>query len=141
MVALFTAKAYNCSCKAMVWEPKRNTKSNTLKENLMTDKVKKYTADDEARMRVMVAEGNSLADIAASFTPAKTVRQVRSKLVLMGLYHAQPKDAAAPKVEGPAKKELLKVLEGMGFDPKAFEGARKDGLAALIDRVNAKAAA
>ena len=77
--------------------------------------------------------GTDVAEIAD--TVGKSVRSVRSKLVREGVYVAMPKKTAR-KVEGPTKKEILRDLEGTGFDTKGFEGATKEALTRLMGMVS-----
>ena len=64
----------------------------------------------------------------------KSVRSVRSKLVREGVYIAKPKPVAR-RVDGPTKKEILRLLEDSTFDSKGFEGATKDALTRLLGMV------
>jgi len=97
-------------------------------------KTTNYSAEMVDSMVAMYKElGNDgLDQIAAELD--KTVRSVRSKLVREGVYVAQPKKVTR-KVEGPSKKEILRDLEGIGFDVKGFEGATKEALTRLLGMV------
>ncbi len=92
-----------------------------------------YTAELTAKIIDQYQNGTDVAEIAASID--KSVRSVRSKLVREGVYKAQPK-AKSAKVMGPTKKELLRDLEGTGFDVSGFEGATKEAITRLIAMVN-----
>jgi len=64
-------------------------------------------------------------------------RMVIGKLVHLGEYVAPEKKAAAPKKEGPTKKEIQAALREAGFEDKGFEGATLDAhrrLAILVSR-------
>ena len=100
-----------------------------------TQKAANYTAEMVDSMIEMYNEvGNDGLDDIAD-TLGKTVRSVRSKLVREGVYVAQPKKVTR-KVEGPSKKEILRDLEGTGFDVKGFEGATKEALTRLLGMVS-----
>lgn len=92
-----------------------------------------YTAELTAKIIDQYQNGTDVAEIAASID--KSVRSVRSKLVREGVYVAQPK-VKSQKVMGPTKKELLRDLEGTGFDVSGFEGATKEAITRLIAMVN-----
>ena len=92
-----------------------------------------YSAEMTAQIISDYQNGQSVEDIASSID--KSVRSVRSKLVREGVYVAQPK-AKSAKVMGPTKKELLRDLEGTGFDVSGFEGATKEAITRLIAMVN-----
>ena len=96
-----------------------------------TQKAANYTAEMVDSMIEMYNElGNDgLDEIAESLD--KTVRSVRSKLVREGVYVASPKKTAA-KQDGPSKKEILRDIEGTGFDVSGFEGATKAALTRLM---------
>jgi len=90
-----------------------------------------YTAEMLERMLSMYEElGNDGIDEIAKVLN-KPVRSIRSKLVREGVYVASPKIAAS-KSEGPSKKELLRELESLNFDPTGFEGATKVALSRLL---------
>lgn len=92
-----------------------------------------YTPELTATIVDQYQNGATVEDIAASID--KSIRSVRSKLVREGVYVAQPK-AKSTKVMGPTKKELLRDLEGTGFDVSGFEGATKEAITRLIAMVN-----
>lgn len=92
-----------------------------------------YTPELTATIVDQYQNGATVEDIAASID--KSIRSVRSKLVREGVYVAQPK-AKSAKVMGPTKKELLRDLEGTGFDVSGFEGATKEAITRLISMVN-----
>lgn len=78
-----------------------------------------------------IVEALSTADAAVSS------RMVIGKLVHLGEYVAPEKKAAAPKDEGPTKKDIQSELRKAGFEDKGFEGATKDALkrlAVLVSR-------
>ena len=91
-----------------------------------------YTPEMTTQIVDAYTSGLSVDQIAD--TVGKTVRSVRSKLVREGVYVAQPKKVTR-KVEGPSKKEILRDLEGTGFDVKGFEGATKEALTRLMGMV------
>ena len=92
-----------------------------------------YTPEMTAGIVSAYQAGTDVAEIAD--TVGKSVRSVRSKLVREGVYVAQPKKVTR-KVEGPSKKEILRDLEGTGFDVKGFEGATKEALTRLLGMVS-----
>ena len=92
-----------------------------------------YTPEMTAGIVSAYQAGTDVAEIAD--TVGKSVRSVRSKLVREGVYVAQPKKVTR-KVEGPTKKEILRDLEGTGFDVKGFEGATKEALTRLLGMVS-----
>ena len=92
-----------------------------------------YTPELTATIVDQYQNGATVEDIAASID--KSIRSVRPKLVREGVYVAQPK-AKSQKVMGPTKKELLRDLEGTGFDVSGFEGATKEAITRLIAMVN-----
>jgi hypothetical protein len=92
-----------------------------------------YTPEMTATLVEEYQNGATVEDIAASMD--KSIRSVRSKLVREGVYIATPK-AKSAKVQGPTKKELLRVLENTGFDVSGFEGATKDAINRLIAIAN-----
>ena len=92
-----------------------------------------YTPELTATIVEQYQNGVDVADIASSID--KSIRSVRSKLVREGVYVAQPK-VKSQKVMGPTKKELLRDLEGTGFDVSGFEGATKEAITRLIAMVN-----
>lgn len=92
-----------------------------------------YTPELTATIVDQYQNGATVEDIAASID--KSIRSVRSKLVREGVYVATPK-AKSQKVMGPTKKELLRDLEGTGFDVSGFEGATKEAITRLIAMVN-----
>jgi len=63
---------------------------------------------------------------------SKSKREVTGKLVHLGVYQKPEKAPAAPKDEGPTKKELLRDLDSAGFDSKGGEGATKAFLTAVL---------
>jgi len=73
-----------------------------------------------------------LAEIAA--TLGKTEKSVRSKLVREGLY--KPSEKTNLKTNGPSKKEILREIEKLGFDPEGFEGATKIALNRLLNIIS-----
>ncbi len=91
-----------------------------------------YTPEMTAGIVSAYQAGHDITEIADNI--GKTVRSVRSKLVREGVYVAQPKKVTR-KVEGPTKKEILRDLEGTGFDVKGFEGATKEALTRLLGMV------
>lgn len=92
-----------------------------------------YTPEMTATIVEQYQNGVDVAEIASSID--KSIRSVRSKLVREGVYVATPK-AKSAKVMGPTKKELLRDLEGTGFDVSGFEGATKEAITRLIAMVN-----
>ena len=88
-----------------------------------------YTPELSATIIEQYQAGTDVADIAASID--KSIRSVRSKLVREGVYVATPK-ATSTREQGPTKKEILRDLEGTGFDVSGFEGATKDAIMRLI---------
>ena len=92
-----------------------------------------YTPEVTANIIEQYQNGTDIAEIATSID--KSIRSVRSKLVREGVYVAQPK-AKSTKVMGPTKKELLRDLEGTGFDVSGFEGATKEAIMRLIALAN-----
>ena len=92
-----------------------------------------YTPELTATIVEQYQNGVDVAEIAQSID--KSIRSVRSKLVREGVYVATPK-AKSQKVMGPTKKELLRDLEGTGFDVSGFEGATKEAITRLIAMVN-----
>jgi DNA polymerase I-like protein with 3'-5' exonuclease and polymerase domains len=107
-------------------------KQSERKEPIMATQAN-YTAELTAKIIDQYQNGTDVAEIAASID--KSVRSVRSKLVREGVYVAQPK-VKSQKVQGPTKKELLRDLEGTGFDVSGFEGATKEAITRLIAMVN-----
>ena len=108
--------------------------------HMATNTTVNYTDAQVATITEMYSElGNEgLEDIAAAVS--KSVRSVRSKLVREGVYVATPKAEAAPKDQGPSKKELLNDLEAIvGFDVTGFTGATKPALTSLIAKLQAAA--
>ena len=96
----------------------------------VVEKTPNYT-DEMVKTAVSMYEdlGNDGLDQIAGAI-GKNVRSVRSKLVREGVYIATPKKVAK-KVDGPSKKELLRTIEGIGFDVAGFEGATKSALTRL----------
>ena len=92
-----------------------------------------YTPEMTTQIVDAYTSGLSVDQIAD--TVGKTVRSVRSKLVREGVYVSKPNKTAL-KVEGPSKKEILRDLEGTGFDVKGFEGATKEALTRLMGMVS-----
>ena len=91
-----------------------------------------YTPEMTTQIVDAYSSGMAITEIADRV--GKSARSVRSKLVREGVYVAQPKKVTR-KVEGPTKKEILRDLEGTGFDVKGFEGATKEALPRLLGRV------
>ena len=92
-----------------------------------------YSAEMTAQIISDYQNGSSVEDIATAID--KSVRSVRSKLVREGVYVAKPK-VKSNREMGPTKKELLRDLEGAGFDVSGFEGATKEAITRLIAMVN-----
>ena len=92
-----------------------------------------YTPEVTAMIIDQYQDGVAIEQIADAID--KSVRSVRSKLVREGVYVAQPK-VKSQKQQGPTKKELLRDLEGAGFDVSGFEGATKEAITRLIAMVN-----
>ena len=92
-----------------------------------------YTPEMTTQIVDAYSSGMAITEIAARV--GKSARSVRSKLVREGVYVAQPKKVTR-KVEGPSKKEILRDLEGTGFDVKGFEGATKEALTRLLGMVS-----
>ena len=92
-----------------------------------------YSAEMTAQIISDYQNGSSVEDIATAID--KSVRSVRSKLVREGVYVAKPK-VKSNREMGPTKKELLRDLEGTGFDVSGFEGATKEAITRLIAMVN-----
>ena len=88
-----------------------------------------YTPEMTTQIVDAYSSGMAITEIADRV--GKSARSVRSKLVREGVYVAQPKKVTR-KVEGPTKKEILRDLEGTGFDVKGFEGATKEALTRLL---------
>ena len=91
-----------------------------------------YTPEMTTQIVDAYSSGMAITEIADRV--GKSARSVRSKLVREGVYVAQPKKVTR-KVEGPTKKEILRDLEGTGFDVKVFEGATKEALTRLLGMV------
>ena len=91
-----------------------------------------YTPEMTTQIVDAYSSGMAITEIADRV--GKSARSVRSKLVREGVYVAQPKKVTR-KVEGPTKKEILRDLEGAGFDVKGFEGATKEALTRLLGMV------
>ena len=91
-----------------------------------------YTPEMNTQIVDAYSSGMAITEIADRV--GKSARSVRSKLVREGVYVAQPKKVTR-KVEGPTKKEILRDLEGTGFDVKGFEGATKEALTRLLGMV------
>ena len=91
-----------------------------------------YTPEMTTQIVDAYSSGMAITEIADRV--GKSARSVRSKLVREGVYVAQPKKVTR-KVEGPTKKEILRDLEGTGFDVKGFEGATKEALTRLLGLV------
>jgi len=104
-------------------------------------KTPNYTEELTAAIVDRYTAGESVEDIAESI--GKPVRSVRAKLVREGVYVAQEKPKAAPKDEGPSKKELLRSLESLAphFPIDGFVNATKEALTALIDHLESEAEA
>ena len=100
----------------------------------MMAKEPNYTEAQVETLKELYAQlGNDqLAQIAE--TLGKTERSVRAKLVREGLYVA-PVKAAKAKDTGPSKKEILRDLEGAGFEPTGLEGATKEALSRILNLV------
>ena len=81
-----------------------------------------YTPEMTTQIVDAYSAGMDVAEIADSI--GKTVRSVRSKLVREGVYVAQPKKVIRKSKDH--QKEILRDLEGAGFDVKGFEGATKE---------------
>ena len=92
-----------------------------------------YTPEMTTQIVDAYSSGMAITEIADRV--GKSARSVRSKLVREGVYVAQPKKVTR-KVEGPTKKEILRDLEGTGFDVKGFEGATKEALTRLLGMVS-----
>jgi hypothetical protein len=111
-------------------------KSSQPEEIIMADaktKPANYTDEMVLKMLDMYEQlGNDGLETIAE-TLGRPVRSVRSKLVREGVYVATPKAPKAPKAEGPSKKELLNILEGMvPFSVDGLTGATKEALSHLI---------
>ena len=91
-----------------------------------------YTPEMTTQIVDAYSSGMAITEIADRV--GKSARSVRSKLVREGVYVAQPKKVTR-KVEGPTKKEILRDLEGAGFEVKGFEGATKEALTRLLGMV------
>ena len=91
-----------------------------------------YTPEMTTQIVDAYSSGMAITEIADRV--GKSARSVRSKLVREGVYVAQPKKVTR-KVEGPSKKEILRDLQGAGFDVKGFEGATKEALTRLLGMV------
>ena len=101
---------------------------------MATEKKPNYTDAQVARLSEY-KPGESLKALADEL--GKTERQVRAKLVHMGLYRAAEKPVAEPKDEGPTKKEILAAIEARGFNTEGFDGATKAALSRLRDSLPA----
>ena len=88
-----------------------------------------YTPEMTATIIDQYQAGVSVDEIATDI--GKSIRSVRSKLVREGVYVATPK-VKSTREQGPTKKEILRDLEGTGFDVSGFEGATKDAIMRLI---------
>ena len=95
---------------------------------------KKVNYTPEMTTQIVDAYSSGMAITEIADRVGKSARSVRSKLVREGVYVAQPKKVTR-KVEGPSKKEILRDLEGTGFDVKGFEGATKEALTRLLGMV------
>lgn len=102
-----------------------------------TEKAPNYSDADVERMVAMYRAGNSVQEIADSFTPARKPRSVIAKLVQLNEYVAKPKSVKsdASKSEGPSKKDLLARLETFGVNTKGLEPATKDALTEVISKL------
>lgn len=96
-----------------------------------------YTQELTDKIVEQYENGVDIEQIAESI--GKPVRSVRSKLVREGVYVAKPKTKTA-KVDGPAKKELLRELEAVGFSPDGLEGATKAAISRLLEVLRASEA-
>ena len=104
-----------------------------------TKKKANYSAEDMDKLTALYAEkGNAGMDEIAT-TLGKTVRSVRAKLVREGIYVA-PVKGAAPKKEGPSKKEMLLELERLApFPVDGLVSATKEAIGHLIAAFSPKA--
>jgi hypothetical protein len=95
----------------------------------------KYTDENTEKLKELyTAKGNAgIADIATEL--GTTPRSVISKLVNLKVYVPTEKAPARAKDEGPTKKELFQVLTDLNFDPAGLEGATKDAVQRIIDRL------
>ena len=91
-------------------------------------KTPNYTSAQTAQITEAYQSGQDINEIATAI--GKSVRSVRSKLVREGVYVAKEK-VASKKVQGPTKKELLRVLEAQ-IDVSGLEGATKEAIERLI---------
>ncbi len=91
-------------------------------------KTPNYTSAQTAQITEAYQSGQDINEIATAI--GKSVRSVRSKLVREGVYVAKEK-VASKKVQGPTKKELLRVLEAH-IDVSGLEGATKEAIERLI---------
>lgn len=98
-------------------------------------KAPNYTPAMVEQMLAMYAElGNDgLDQIAAAV--GRTKRSVISKLVREGVYVATVKAPAQPRDNGPTKKEMLRELESLSFNPEGLDNATKSAIQRLIDFV------
>ena len=83
-------------------------------------------------------KGKSVAEIAAEIN--RTPKSVLGKLVHMGVYVPSEKPVKTFADQGPSKKELLAVLEQIGFSEDALKGlgnATKPALQEVVERVKA----
>lgn len=94
-----------------------------------------YTEEQTAKIVEDYSEGQgkSVEEIAEEI--GKSVRSVRSKLVKEGVYVASEKPAAAKRIEGPSKKELLNMLDEASegeIDVTGLMGATKAAIASVL---------
>lgn len=91
-----------------------------------------YTEADTQRLKEQYAEGVSVVDLAETF--GKSTRSIIAKLVREGVYAAPVKVTAAPKDEGPTKKEMLQTLHSVwaGAPLDGLMNATKESLQAVI---------
>lgn len=95
----------------------------------------------EAQIEAMIADytaGKSVEDLAAAM--GKAVRSVRAKLVQLKVYQKAEPVVKAAKEEGPTKKDLLNVLDGLL--PKVIvdglNNVKKETIQDLIDHLAVK---
>jgi hypothetical protein len=99
-----------------------------------------YTPELENTIKALYdgGKGKSVADIAAEIN--RTPKSVLGKLVHMGVYVPAEKPVKTFADQGPSKKELLAVLESIGFSEDALKGlgnATKPALQEVVERVKA----
>ena len=92
-----------------------------------------YTDEQTTKLIEDYNEGNGKTVETLADELNKSVRSIRSKLVREGVYVAADKPAAAKKIEGPSKKELLNELDSYNvIDTDGLLGATKPAIASVL---------